>query len=89
MEFLGHLAGVRACPTSAGEACDPSEFLLGGRCFTTPLLKEALQDPESYVRASSISALARTLEHCWHQGTALTKEQVGRNHFKKHVDINV
>ncbi|XP_061575592.1 BRCA1-associated ATM activator 1 isoform X2 [Cololabis saira] len=75
VEFLGHLAGVRASHMSADEACDTSEILLGGCCFTTPLLKEALQDPESYVRASSISALAKTLAHSWHQGAALTHEQ--------------
>ncbi|XP_072240858.1 BRCA1-associated ATM activator 1 [Leuresthes tenuis] len=72
VEFLGHLAGVT---TSAERVCNASEVLLGGCCFTTPLLKEALQDQESYVRASSISALAQTLAHSWHQGAALAQEQ--------------
>ncbi|KAM4584443.1 integrator complex assembly factor BRAT1 [Odontesthes bonariensis] len=75
VEFLGHLAGVRAHPTSAERPCDASGVLLGGCRFTTPLLKEALRDQESYVRASSISALAQTLTHSWHQGAALTQEQ--------------
>ncbi|XP_041838583.1 BRCA1-associated ATM activator 1 isoform X2 [Melanotaenia boesemani] len=75
VEFLGHLAGVHACQTSAEEVCSVSEALLGGCCFSTPLLKDALQDPESYVRASSISSLAQTLAHSWHQGAALTQEQ--------------
>uniref|UniRef100_A0A1A8IRP1 BRCA1-associated ATM activator 1 n=3 Tax=Nothobranchius kuhntae TaxID=321403 RepID=A0A1A8IRP1_NOTKU len=66
VEFLGHLAGL----------CDTSEVLLGDRCFTVSLLKEALQDPESYVRASSISALAQTLAPSWQQGAAPTREQV-------------
>ncbi|KAM6940213.1 integrator complex assembly factor BRAT1 [Xenentodon cancila] len=75
VEFLGQLAGVRASQMSADEACDASEILLGGCCFTTPLLKEGLQDPESYVRASSISALAQTLARSWHQGAELTHQQ--------------
>uniref|UniRef100_A0A1A8FUG0 BRCA1-associated ATM activator 1 n=1 Tax=Nothobranchius korthausae TaxID=1143690 RepID=A0A1A8FUG0_9TELE len=66
VEFLGHLAGL----------CDTSEVLLGDRCFTVSLLKDALQDPESYVRASSISALAQTLAPSWQQGAAPTQEQV-------------
>uniref|UniRef100_A0A8C6M765 BRCA1-associated ATM activator 1 n=1 Tax=Nothobranchius furzeri TaxID=105023 RepID=A0A8C6M765_NOTFU len=67
VEFLGHLAGL----------CDTSEVLLGDRCFTVSLLKEALQDPESYVRASSISALAQTLAPSWQQGAV---ELVSRLH---------
>ncbi|XP_051242640.1 BRCA1-associated ATM activator 1 [Dicentrarchus labrax] len=71
VEFLGHLAGVRK---SAEDTCDASEALLGG-CCTAPLLKEALQDTESYVRASAISALAKTLAHSWQQGAALSQEE--------------
>ncbi|XP_056227744.1 BRCA1-associated ATM activator 1 isoform X2 [Seriola aureovittata] len=71
VEFLGKLAGV---VKSAGEVRDGSEALLGG-CCSAPLLREALQDPESYVRASAISALAQTLAHSWQQGEALTQEQ--------------
>lgn len=78
VEFLGHLAGAHVCQTPAEEARDMSEVLLGGCCCTVPLLKEALQDPESYVRASAISALAQTLTQSWQQGAALTQEQVGR-----------
>lgn len=81
VEFLGHLAGVRVLLKSADEeVCDASEALLGGSC-TTPLLKEALQDTESYVRASAVSALAKTLAHSWQQGAALALEEVGRNCF--------
>lgn len=65
VEFLGKVAGVLKSP----------EELISTSC-TTPLLKEALQDPESYVRASSISALAQTLARSWQQGAALTQEQV-------------
>ncbi|KAM9770157.1 integrator complex assembly factor BRAT1 isoform 1-T1 [Menidia menidia] len=75
VEFVGHLAGLRGHHTSAEKVCDASEALLGGGSFTTPLLKEALQDPESYVRASAISALAHTLAPSWQQGAALTQEQ--------------
>ncbi|KAM7419582.1 hypothetical protein PAMA_016607 [Pampus argenteus] len=64
VEFLGQLAGTRGAP----------EALLDD-CCTTPLLKAALQDPESYVRASATSALAQTLAHSWQQGAALTQEQ--------------
>ncbi|XP_045904138.1 BRCA1-associated ATM activator 1 isoform X3 [Micropterus dolomieu] len=75
VEFLGHLAGVRVLLKSANEeVCDASEALLGGSC-TTPLLKEALQDTESYVRASAVSALAKTLAHSWQQGAALALEE--------------
>ncbi len=80
VEFLGHLAGVRVLLKSSEEVCDASEELLGS-CCTTPLLKEALQDTESYVRASAISALAETLAQSWQQGAALTQEEVGRNCF--------
>ncbi|XP_053195570.1 BRCA1-associated ATM activator 1 [Scomber japonicus] len=75
VEFLGQLAGVQVfLKTADEEACMASEALLGG-CSITPLLKEALQDPESYVRASATSALAQTLAHSWQQGAALTQEQ--------------
>lgn len=80
VEFLGHLAGVCDSIKAAAEECDASEALLGG-CSTTPLLREALQDSESYVRASAISALAKTLTHRWQQGATLTEEEVGRNCF--------
>ncbi|XP_035515244.1 LOW QUALITY PROTEIN: BRCA1-associated ATM activator 1 [Morone saxatilis] len=71
VEFLGHLAGVGK---SAEDTCDASEALLDGCCIA-PLLKEALQDTESYVRASAISALAKTLAHSWQQGAALSQEE--------------
>uniref|UniRef100_A0A3Q3IS08 BRCA1-associated ATM activator 1 n=1 Tax=Monopterus albus TaxID=43700 RepID=A0A3Q3IS08_MONAL len=73
VEFLGKAAGVLK---SAKEEHDVFEALLGGCSCTTPLLKEALQDPESYVRASAISALAQTLAHSWHQGAALTQDRL-------------
>uniref|UniRef100_A0A146VV03 BRCA1-associated ATM activator 1 n=1 Tax=Fundulus heteroclitus TaxID=8078 RepID=A0A146VV03_FUNHE len=76
VEFLGHLAEVRSCRKSGGEEREPSNALLGGRAFAVPLLKEALQDPESYVRASSIAALAQTLTPSWQQGAPVTQEQV-------------
>ncbi|XP_033940824.1 BRCA1-associated ATM activator 1 isoform X2 [Pseudochaenichthys georgianus] len=74
VEFLGHLAGVCDSIKAAAEERDASEALLGG-CSTTPLLREALQDSESYVRASAISALAKTLTHRWQQGATLTEEE--------------
>uniref|UniRef100_A0A3P9NIN1 BRCA1 associated ATM activator 1 n=1 Tax=Poecilia reticulata TaxID=8081 RepID=A0A3P9NIN1_POERE len=75
VEFLGHLVEVPSCWTFTEQETEPLDVLLGGRRFTVPLLKEALQDPESYVRASSISALAQTLAPSWQDGTALTQEQ--------------
>ncbi|XP_076583605.1 integrator complex assembly factor BRAT1 isoform X1 [Chaetodon auriga] len=74
VEFLGHLADVPVFPKSAAEVCDASEASLGS-CCTTPLLKEALRDSESYVRASAISALARTLAGSWQQGAALSQDE--------------
>nr|XP_061779036.1 BRCA1-associated ATM activator 1-like [Nerophis lumbriciformis] len=58
VELLGQLAGVLALK---------SEDLPS---TSTPLLRAALQDPESYVRASVIAALARTLAPSWQQGAA-------------------
>uniref|UniRef100_A0A3B3DT08 BRCA1-associated ATM activator 1 n=1 Tax=Oryzias melastigma TaxID=30732 RepID=A0A3B3DT08_ORYME len=75
VEFLGHLAGLPACSTEDGGVCDISQYVLGGCCFTTPLLMEALHDPESYVRASAISALAQAMRNSWRQGAVPTKEQ--------------
>lgn len=66
LEFVGQLA----------KGCDVSRALLDA-CCTTPLLREALQDTESYVRASAISALAKTLAQGWQQGAALSQEEVG------------
>lgn len=66
LEFVGQVAGEG----------DASRALLEG-CCTTALLREALQDTESYVRASAISALAKTFAHCWQQGAALSQEEVG------------
>lgn len=78
MEFLGHLAAARPTRTpTEEEACAESEFLPGGRRAAVPLLQEALRDPESYVRASSVWALARTLAPSWQQGAALSQEEVG------------
>ncbi|XP_070712332.1 BRCA1-associated ATM activator 1 isoform X2 [Pempheris klunzingeri] len=67
VEFLGRLK-------SAEETSDASEALLAG-CCTSPLLTEALQDTESYVRASAVTALAKTLAHSWQQGAAVTQEE--------------
>ncbi|KAK5899228.1 hypothetical protein CesoFtcFv8_008727 [Champsocephalus esox] len=78
VEFLGHLAGVCDSIKAAAEGRDASEALLGA-CSTTPLLREALQDSESYVRASTISALAKTLTHRWQQGATLTEEESVRS----------
>ncbi|XP_077380559.1 integrator complex assembly factor BRAT1 isoform X2 [Festucalex cinctus] len=81
-------------------ACDPRwdvrdstiEFLGQLHCplflsdrSTTPLLREALQDPESYVRASAVSALARVLMPSWQQGTELAQEQIDT--VKRLLDI--
>ncbi|XP_049575311.1 BRCA1-associated ATM activator 1 isoform X2 [Syngnathus scovelli] len=67
IEFLGQLQ----CIPSLGSV-DAS--LLSNRS-TAPLLREALQDPESYVRASAVTALARGLVPCWQQETELPQEQ--------------
>ncbi|KAG7999763.1 BRCA1-associated ATM activator 1, partial [Nibea albiflora] len=74
VEFLGHLAGVHVFLKSSEEVRDACEALLGG-CCTTPLLREALQDTESYVRASAISALAKTRARSWQQGEGLSQEE--------------
>ncbi|KAM7009330.1 integrator complex assembly factor BRAT1 [Tautogolabrus adspersus] len=74
VEFLGHLAGVNVSLESAEKVCSASEALLVG-CCTTTLLREALQDTESYVRASAVSSLAKTLTHSWQQGALLTQEE--------------
>lgn len=62
VEFLGHLAkehrGVSA-----------SEAMLS-RSWIKSLLKVALQDTESYVRASAIAALAGTLTQSCQQGAS-------------------
>lgn len=73
VEFLGRLAGECVFPK---EDCYVSEALLDG-CRTTSLLREALQDTESYVRASAISAMARTMAQSWQQGAAPSEEEVG------------
>uniref|UniRef100_A0A3P9JAS9 BRCA1-associated ATM activator 1 n=1 Tax=Oryzias latipes TaxID=8090 RepID=A0A3P9JAS9_ORYLA len=74
VEFLGHLAGLPACRTEVGGACNAAEYLLGGCCVTTPLLVEALHDPESYVRASAVSALAQTMTHSWQEGAEIVTQ---------------
>lgn len=79
VEFLGKAAGVLKSSEEVGDV--PEDPLMSTSC-TSPLLKEALQDSESYVRASAISALAQTQAHSWQQGEALTQEQVHSNHFK-------
>ncbi|XP_061685300.1 BRCA1-associated ATM activator 1 [Syngnathoides biaculeatus] len=61
VEFLGQLPRVTSLKSA-------DEALLSER-RTAPLLREALRDPESYVRASAVSALARGL------GTELPQEQ--------------
>lgn len=76
VEFLGHLVGV---PVLLKEP----DALLGG-CCTTPLLREALQDTESYVRASAISALSKTLENSWRHGAAVSQEEVSRQQRKSY-----
>lgn len=73
VEFLGKAAGVLKSRGGVSDA--PEDQLISTSC-AAPLLRKALQDPESYVRASSISALAQTLAHGWQQGAALTQEQV-------------
>ncbi|CAJ1053973.1 BRCA1-associated ATM activator 1 [Xyrichtys novacula] len=73
VEFLGHVADRRVLK-SGNEASSVSGALLGG-CCTISLLREALQDTESYVRASAVSALAKTLTRSWQQGAAPTQEE--------------
>lgn len=67
VEFLGHSA-QQPGGASAWEA-------MLSRCWITSLLKVALQDTESYVRASAIAALARTLTPSCQQGAS--DEEVG------------
>lgn len=67
VEFLGHLAKERG-GVSASEA-------MLSRCWIKSLLKVALQDTESYVRASAIAALAGTLTQSCQQGAS--DEEVG------------
>lgn len=50
VEFLGHLAKKHRGVNASGAMLS--------RCWIKSLLKVALQDPESYVRASAIVALA-------------------------------
>ncbi|XP_077574840.1 integrator complex assembly factor BRAT1 [Stigmatopora nigra] len=69
VEFLGQLLCIPSLKSA-------DEALLNEHC-TSPLLREALQDPESYVRASAISALARSLGPSWEQGTELQADTVG------------
>ncbi|XP_061737247.1 LOW QUALITY PROTEIN: BRCA1-associated ATM activator 1 [Nerophis ophidion] len=66
VELLGQLAGVLALE---------SEDLPS---TSTPVLRAALQDPESYVRASVIAALARTLAPSWQQGGGAASGTVRR-----------
>lgn len=69
VEFLGQLY----CLPSRNSA---DSALLSER-LTAPLLREALQDPESYVRASAVSALARgSAVPGGLRGTELSQEQV-------------
>lgn len=70
VEFLGKAAGVLTSPAEV-----PEGLLVNA----APLLKEALQDTESYVRASAVSALAQTQVPSWKQGAALTQQQVRVN----------
>uniref|UniRef100_A0A3B4AUR9 BRCA1-associated ATM activator 1 n=1 Tax=Periophthalmus magnuspinnatus TaxID=409849 RepID=A0A3B4AUR9_9GOBI len=64
VEFLGQQAAL--APSSS----IPSQsLLLLDECSTLPLLREALQDQENYVRASAVSALAQALQRGWSQGT--------------------
>lgn len=67
VEFLGHLVEQ---PGRGGA----SEALLIP-CWVKSLLRVALQDTESYVRASAIAALAGTVTRSWQQGAA--DEEVG------------
>lgn len=67
VEFLGHLAEERG----GGAASEP---LLSPR-WVRSLLRVALQDTESYVRASAIAALAGTVTRSCQQGAA--DEEVG------------
>ncbi|XP_037328308.2 BRCA1-associated ATM activator 1 [Pungitius pungitius] len=77
VEFLGHLAGLRvsvATGEEEEEAAAACDALLGAR-RAAPLLKEALRDTESYVRASAVAALAKSLRHGWQQGAAPSEEE--------------
>lgn len=67
VEFLGRLSKE----PGGGSA---SEALLS-RCWIKSLLTAALQDSESYVRASAVAALAGALTQSWQQGAP--GEEVG------------
>ncbi|KAJ0033572.1 hypothetical protein NQD34_000679 [Periophthalmus magnuspinnatus] len=70
VEFLGQQAAL--APSSS----IPSQsLLLLDECSTLPLLREALQDQENYVRASAVSALAQALQRGWSQGAVESTEQ--------------
>ncbi|CAL9700103.1 unnamed protein product [Knipowitschia caucasica] len=64
VEFLGQQSALTA-----------SQSLLLEECSTLPLLMEALQDQESYVRASAVSALAQVLHRGWKQGATVSAQQ--------------
>ncbi|KAK7929594.1 hypothetical protein WMY93_005989 [Mugilogobius chulae] len=63
VEFLGQQAALSHSTSDTS----PNLPLLE-ECSTLPLLREALQDQESYVRASAVSALAQTLRRGWRRG---------------------
>ncbi|XP_029706235.1 integrator complex assembly factor BRAT1 isoform X2 [Takifugu rubripes] len=68
VEFLGHLVQERG-RASASEA-------MLSRCWIRSLLKVALQDAESYVRASAVDALAGTLSQSCQQGAADEESEI-------------
>lgn len=76
VEFLGQQV-TQASSSSSSSSVDPSQSLtlLLEERSTIPLLREALQDQESYVRASAVSALAQTLQSSWQQGAVVAQEQ--------------
>ncbi|CAL8330890.1 unnamed protein product [Lota lota] len=78
VEFMGELAALSLSKESA--QCASENALV---CSFTPHLVEALQDPESYVRASAITALAQTFTLSWQQGAPPSPEQV----VKRLLDI--
>ena len=84
MEFLGDLAALS--PSNDPAQCASENPLTSS---FTPHLVEALQDPESYVRASAIKALAQTFTPGWQQGAPPSREQVGRHKRHNHTVLGV
>ncbi|XP_055018234.1 BRCA1-associated ATM activator 1, partial [Boleophthalmus pectinirostris] len=70
VEFLGQQAAL-----ALSSSVPSQSLLLLDEYSTLSLLREALEDQESYVRASAVSSLAQTLQRGWSQGAVESTEQ--------------